>query len=662
MKIQTTQLLGVSLLSLIITACGGADSSPLNPPASSAGAVSSKNLSSTLSSSTFSSVDSTSPKKLGHGFGDNFIEGTIAKSTTGTLSAGGNTILTINVVSATNTLVTTPVAITFNSPCIAAGEAILTVGTEPTNKVTADNGEASIAYTANGCVGADQITASASIDGQVVNAQLVLTVDSDTVQSITFTDANPTLISLKGTGGIETSVVRFQVVGSSGAPIKNVDVDFVLSSEVGGLKLKNITEKTNKNGHASTTVQAGSIPTSVRVTATARSTNISTTSNQLIVSTGIPDQDSMSLAATDTHPVGWNIQGVESTLTIRLADAFNNPPPINTAVAFTTEGGSIASNCTTNAEGACSVKWVSQNPRPTRNSSDDSVERRLCVTPAGSVIAGQAALNACILERAGRVTVLATAIGNESFIDGDGTGYYEKGGKDIFRVAADGGNCTPNVPALSGETPAGSGTIPCDDLSEAYLDKNENGSHDDDEEFIDFTSILPQLPSNKPDGFYSAGNNIYYGVLCSASSKAAGECSAEQITIRRNLTLIMTSQYLMKRPDDLDPRNNVFPFVSTQLSLGTKPATDSTSFILADINGHGVGAGTTLSIDAANLSNASAGLSYTGPFPASDNGVRIGVTVKATSDTDLPSGSFNVVVKTPTILGDYIDSQTIWVN
>ena len=540
MKTQITQILGASLISVMITACGGADTSLLNPPSSSVAAIASSLAASSKAADTsaaFSSVDSTSPKKLGKGYGDNFVEGVIATNiTSGTLSAGGTTILTINVVSDSKTLVTTPVGITFNSPCIAAGEAILSVGTTLTNKVSADNGEASILYTANGCVGSDQVTASASIDDKVVNAQLVLTVEPDTVQSVTFADANPNLISLKGTGGAETSLVRFKVVGSSGAPIKGVDVDFTLSTSVGGLKLANNTTKTDKNGFATTTVQAGTIHTSVRVTAIAHDTGISTTSSQLIVSTGIPDQDSMSLAATDTHPIGWDIQGVESILTVRLADAFNNPPPVNTAIAFTTEGGSIGSGCTTDAEGACTVKWISQNPRPNRNSNNESVDRRLCVKTDGSWVDDY---SACVIERAGRVKVLATAIGNESFIDADGSGYYEKD-KDIFRNQSAGGNCAPNVPALSGETPANSGTIPCDDLSEAYLDKNENNIHDNDEEFIDFT---PKVPDNA----YSAGNGIYNGILCSAADKTSGNCSTEQITIRRDMNLIMTSRDILLR-------------------------------------------------------------------------------------------------------------------
>jgi hypothetical protein len=205
MQTQTIlKFTGAALFSLLISACGGGgDSSPLDQYTSSSttsvtssGAVSSG--ANTSNSSATSSIDSLTPAKIGSGSGDSFSEGVIdAGIDPATLSAGGSTALTVNIVSSSNTLVTSDVEVTFNSTCIASKESILTTEFgEEAKKVTTSNGQATIIYTAKGCVGPDKITASATFNGSTKNAETTITVEAGTVGSIKFTDANPTNISL----------------------------------------------------------------------------------------------------------------------------------------------------------------------------------------------------------------------------------------------------------------------------------------------------------------------------------------------------------------------------------------------------------------------------------------------------------------------------------
>jgi len=649
--LKTTKIVSAALISLLLSGCGG--SSSLSP---------SQGASSSISSGT---VDTTTPTAIGLGSGSDFVAGQIGVGIgSTTLSPGGSTTLTVNVVSPTNTLVTNPISITFNSVCVAAGEAILKSGDTVTNNVSTTNGQATITYTANGCVGNDEITASATLGGATKTAKATLNIAADTIQTVSFIDAIPTLVNLKGTGGGETSIVRFRVLGGTGAPMKDIDIDFSLSTSVGGLSLTNNSAKTDKAGYAITTVQAGAVATTVRVTGKARGTEISTQSNQLIVSTGIPDQDSMSLSATHPVPIGaWNYDGIESQITIRMADAFNNPPPNGTAVTFTTEGGAIVSGCPTDA-GACTVRWVSQAPKPTRNSANNSVERILCVDAVGAPVADAAA---CSLERAGRVTILATAIGNESFIDSNGNGYFDKPGTggtgDVFRSFNDGGNCDANVPPSSAKTPSNSGVIPCDDLVEAYIDKNENQMRDNDEEFTDF---------NK-DNAHSVENSIYNGVLCQIEGDG---CTKTGVTIREDLLLIMNSTNMLYR-------NGVFPFINTNVKLKATPQGSSSSavassgasssagnggpdfesiwFLMADENGHGLPEGTTLSLDTANLKNAEATIGLKGPIASSLSPSKVYVTVVA-GDSGVPFGTFNIDINVPTPGGSVIYTQTVVVS
>lgn len=650
MHIQnTSKFICAALLGLLLTACGGGSSSPLDSYSSSS-ATSSSNTSGANNSSSTSSIDSVTPTHLGYGSGDTFIEGQIGVGIgSDQLSAGGSTTLTVNIVSPTNTLVTSDVEVNFNSKCVASGEATLTneLG-ESTKKITAVGGEATIIYTAKGCVGDDLITANASLNQFTKEAQATLTIAQGTLGSIKFIDATPTLISLAGTGGQETSIVRFQVLSdsSNNDPLKDVDVTFKLNTTVGGTSLSSSTAKTDKQGYATTTVKAGTIHTSVRVTATAATDTITkaTQSDRLVISTGIPDQDSMTIAATLTNPVGWNIEGVESVITARLADAFNNPPPVGTSVAFTTEGGSIDDSCQTDSTGACSVTWRSQNPKALRNSNDYSANRLLCVDDTGIPLVDYAT---CRKERAGRATVLASAIGNESFIDSDGKGTYIKDSDDIFISAANYSTSVPcdiNAPISSYQTPSGNTTVtPCDDLGEAYTDKNENGMRDSNEEFLDFNE----------NNNYDKGNDIYNGILCSDDDALAGNCTKDQVTIRQDMVLVVTSENILLKDGKL-------PFIDDAISVGTGMS-NSTWFWLADENGNGVPNGTTISVDTSDLIDGKASISPKGPLAASDDPTLVTLSISAASEDKAPSGSVYIKITrtAPAPVGQIINEYSV---
>lgn len=585
--LKTTTIVSAAFLSLLLSACGGGASSPLDPKPSSA-ASSSKALSS--SSSSTSSIDTTSPVEIGRGDGDTFVSGEIAVShTSATLPAGDSTILTVSIVSSTKTLVTAPVLVTFNSRCFSSGEAELTSNSGgKTNKVSTEIGQATITYTAKGCVGTDEITATMVIDDIAKVARKTIDVAQDTVQSIRFMEAAPDKIFLKDSGGAQTSTVRFQVLGSTGAPIKNVPVNFSLSTSVGGIALTATSATTNNLGFASTTVQAGTIPTAVEVIVTEPQSSVTARSNKLSIGTGIPDQNSMSISASRFNPPGWNRDGEEVNIVVRLADAFNNPPPDGTAVQFTTEGGVIADRCTT-FNGACTVIWKSQNSRPSN----------------------------------GRVTILATTLGNESFTDKDGDGLYGTG--DIFNSfnPPANGDCDPNVPR---STASSNGSdFPCDDLGEAYVDKNENFKHDPDEEFVDFNLNRAR----------DTENGIYNGVLC----KEGANCTKEPINIREDIVLSMSSDMpysedglLIGQPESIEMgANESYDFVVT----------------LADIHGNAMPIGTTVSLITNTASDVTINHGMpSGGVPSTLSPTAFRVTLKA-SKTERPSGSFGIAIKSP---------------
>jgi len=578
--LKTTTIVSAVLISLLLSACGGSGS-PL--PAHNTSSKTSSSLSS-------GAIDTTSPEKIGTGSGAAFIEGAIGVGIGGnTLAAGGSTSLIVDVVSSTNTLVTTPIQVTFNSRCYAAEEATLTIGSEATNKITTDIGHASITYTSKGCVGDDEITATAIIDGEAKVARVTINVAQDTIQSISFVDATPDKIFLKDSGGAQTSTVRFLVKGSMGAPIKNIPLNFSLSTQLGGIALTETAVTTDNTGHASTVVQAGTIPTAVEVIAIESQSGVTARSNKLSIGTGMPDQNSTSVSATHFNPAGWEYDGEEVGVTIRLADAFNNPPPDGTSVQFVTEGGAIDTNCTTE-NGACTVQWKSQAPRPSN----------------------------------GRVTILATTVGNESFEDNDGDGLYSLG-TDIFNTHNNGGNCNPNIPLSTAAATPGGNDAPCDDLGEAYLDKDEDSEYQTGEYYADFNI-------NKK---YDTENGIYNGVLC--ASEGTG-CTKSPVNIRQEMILVMSSE----RPMTEDGRLLGQP---ETIEMGANE-TQSFNVILADINGNSMPMGTKISLNTSTASDVTINHSMSGSVGSTHSPTSFGVTLKA-SETKRPAGVFSIIVTSP---------------
>jgi hypothetical protein len=287
----------------------------------------------------------------------------------------------------------------------------------------------------------------------------------------------------------------------------------------------------------------------------------------------------MSLSLEKFNTPAWNEDGVKNKVSILLADAYNNPAEDDTAVYFTTEGGSIEPSCLTK-NGACVVNWTSQAPRPARTNPDYSTSRVLCLNLEGDD------LRTCEAERAGRSTILATAIGNESFKDQNGNGTFDID-KDlpVFKTSTD-GTCSPNVPTSSFES---TNSDACDDLGEAYLDANENGIHDAGEHFINFITDTSNDTKDENDPSfgtnYTLNNGIYNGAFCQADDEADGKCSRSPVTIRKEHLIIMScSSPLLVGSGNL-------PKIGTDASDANQNI-----YAVADCNGNPLPVGTTITV------------------------------------------------------------------
>jgi hypothetical protein len=419
-------------------------------------------------------------------------------------------------------------------------------------------------------------------------------------------------------GGTESAIVMFRVLDTNSNPINNQMVNFELSTDVGGVQLIPATATTNSDGIVQTVVNSGSVATSVRVQASIDGTLpvVSSLSSLLVVSTGIPDQDSFSLAASELNPEGWGKQGTEVSITARLADAFNNLAPDGTAVNFTTEGGAIEPSCTT-VNGTCSVKWFSQQPRPEGHILGD-VNNPMSVPETVNTM-GQ--------KFGGRATITATAIGEESFPDLNGNGRFDANEMTAF-LGTD----------ISGDKY---------DLKEIFVDHNEDGLFNPSEggdvndsgeleEFFDFNN----------NGTFDQNDEKYNGVLCSIPAHEG--CSTEQksLNISRSIVLVMSGSnpyFTIASTVDATADDSLNNFEDNEVNIAGEN-TGSASVIIADLHNQPMPAGTVINFTATAGSIVGPS-SYTWPNDNHNGGAEWGVSIKGEKETK--SGELLVEVITP---------------
>lgn len=508
MQIKVSGLIGVTF-ALMLAACGGDATlgvgGPNDPP-----------------------DDGQSPDLVGARIGSLvngvFTEGQLLVGTT-SLSAGGQASVRVDVVNAAGQrLSNVPLTATFQSECASA-----TPGQSRFEPATVESsaGRFDTTYVAQGCRGNDVLTARVDLGGQIRTASAVIDVAPPELGGIEFIFAESTIIGLIGSPIATQAEIRFRVVDQTGGVVANQPVVFTLSTTVGGLSLTPTTADTDSQGIVRTTVRAGSIPTAVRVTARVTlpsGQQISTQSEQLAVSTGIPDQDSVSLSF-NRLAVDGTCDGEPVTVNLRLADRFNNPVPAGTAVNFRTSGGAINSTCFTGEpngdplteSGVCSVLLTAREPRPAN----------------------------------GRVAILATTLGEESFVDINGNGFRDPG-----------------------ET--------WGDLPEPFLDVNENGQHDLGEVFIDTDSSQS----------YSPANGVFDGYVCDAPGQ---NCRTQLVHVRANGTVVFSLARSGVFVGCLNAPGQQCPFLPGVVVPGQSL---NLSFSIEDINGQVPPTGTTYSLAA----------------------------------------------------------------
>ena len=506
----------------------------------------------------------------------NFVEGVIGVIPNGPLSRGGTAILSLAVVDEDLGLVSTDDTVSITSPCLFNNLAVL----DPASSIELV-AELSVDYTLQGCTDEDLITAKLRSSGAEASAVIdIAEPETASAARIVFDYADPELIALRDTGSAsdisESATISFDVTDINGEPAANARINFELIQTVGGLALEcsdssfcdyatnedaaqgrssRATTQSSTEGKATTRVLAGSVASPVQVLAYVDLNGNdqrdvdepTTTSKTLVVSTGLPDQNSISLSASVLNVEGaYDADGRTTEISVRLADKFNNPAPDGTAAVFSTELGSIVGSCNT-VDGVCSVAWTSQSPRGsdtverfsapiTINENLDSTtpNRYRCPShrenhgPCPDDI-GDPAINPPGAPRGGRSTILVTANGEESFVDRNGNGLYDASEfwTNLTEAFSDHNEDGVYTPAQrNGCSDPGSADDVClAGFEEIFIDRNVNGIFD-----LNNTPTA-ESGSSLPDG-------VFNGVLCRTTDAAAGVCSRELVNVRDSLVVV----------------------------------------------------------------------------------------------------------------------------
>lgn len=459
---------------------------------------------SVTASTTVNAKDLSASKNYQFGASDLEIKLTSDKTS---LAAGSVAVLTASVTQ-NGTPYNYPIEITFSSSCASANKATLDT------QVTAQQGTAISTYKGTtdtyACSGNDTITASAA----GLNDVATVTINNVTAEtrSISAATPKPEFIYLRGSGKDEKATITFTLLDAQAKPVNGKQLNFSFGGNISNnvnyqdYSLSPTSATTNKDGQATVTVNAGTLPTPISVVATLDgNTEIRTASSQIGVGIGVADDNSVSFSANSYNINGAGYDGEEAKITLRLADRFNNPVADGTKVYFTTEGGSIKGDLTSDngdATGVCSTKsgvctatLTSQDPRPAD----------------------------------GRVTVTAYVTGEESFKDLNGNGIFDK--KELQGVADD--DTIFTVPDFVGSYK---------DVGERFTDKNVddatnlNGLGDADHYLVN-VDTFEDLNGN---GLRDLGDGVYTGLVCDKDTITRGFCKRALTTLFRNVEFVFT--------------------------------------------------------------------------------------------------------------------------
>ncbi|OGW29299.1 MAG: hypothetical protein A2X56_13805 [Nitrospirae bacterium GWC2_57_13] len=384
---------------------------------------------------------------------------------------------------------------------------------------------------------------------------------------------------------------------------------------------------------------------------------ISTSATQISIGGGVPSAGHWNLATSTYNLAGLRFSGLTAQISAYIADRFGNYNILQgTALNYYPEAGAIISSTVTDASGMSTATLRTQSPDPA------SVKNAV-ITPTADLDFADFApyfgatnepwrplLGTTYNPRDGWVTVLATTMGEEAFLDENGNGRFTRSFADNTNPCPAGYSCECDGGVVDGWAsviaPATAVRI-CNNRSEAFVDigepfydKNDSGRRDTGansgypfEAFIDANS----------SGAYDLPNGLWDGPSCKSTNSA---CQTSKM-IWKDIRLVFSGDYFFwPLPDGEECYSTAAeaPLVCSAAYAGssrfaiapaniTKGSSGSFAVIVGDRNLNSLPGGTVISASASTGTVTPSSVTvldwlYTGP---SSYGFSVDVPLNATT-------------------------------
>ncbi|MGA1863728.1 MAG: hypothetical protein ACMUHX_01570, partial [bacterium] len=179
---------------------------------------------------------------------------------------------------------------------------------------------------------------------------------------------NPMSISIKGTGGISTSRITFDVTDSHSDPVPDgYRIDFTIQSGPNGGEIIGPPSAMTENGQVTTLLRSGTKAGPVSIKAYYYyNSEVTTTTSSIAISAGPPVGEEFGISAQYINVSGLWLDGIDDLISIRAGDISGNPVPDDTAIAFKTynTGGSTVPGSSETTDGVATCILESSAPEP----------------------------------------------------------------------------------------------------------------------------------------------------------------------------------------------------------------------------------------------------------------------------------------------------------
>ena len=395
---------------------------------------------------------------------------------------------------------------------------------------TTNAGKASVTFSAANKIGTADIVATSG----AVNASIKVKINPVAAASIEFDSVTQNPIAIKGSGGNEFSIIKFNVKDINGYPAKPINVRFTVSGPggVGYLEQEDsdpyVAQVSTVSGVASVTFHSGYEAGAVTILAELDRDNdgiydISAQTPVISIGGGAPSEKWFSVSADSWNLPGLSTDGVETKVQVRLADRFGNYNILNGhAVSFRAgKGIAIDTLGTIDSKGFAEVTLRTQSGSPYFNSSD-LLEKPWETSLRTNLESDYDLVFGDKHPRLGWATFMTYTKGEEYFEDGSNSGNVN-GLYDLGENFRD----TVHEPFLD-YNQSGSWNNGTVDPFEDYVDVDNDNVHDDKNTTWDSdkylfensyiaTSGAPFIKFRKADANYNipnGGSRTFYVLIC----------------------------------------------------------------------------------------------------------------------------------------------------